>query len=325
MDIALATAALVPGAVSLSLATGPRCRAIAPRELPSALIGTLAFTSADLGLAALTCKCIPGWGAPSLGPMAAALISGETCQGISRADAIASLLTPHWQNFVGLVFLAIATWFTGWSVGHIHRRLLRVIALGDGDAASLEDPRSDFGRSFDAALSFLGLQFVAEARGASYWLVVKEMARLVTGSRSELEVFADITQGDDSTLFAGRVIQVIAASTGAVHSVVLRDARRYRRGSYGERDELGNTRVFRKPEWRFIGASEAFFLRGDNIHNISYRIYGDPSRGGFEKKQIGEWKGDVPTAVLKAAKVKSETRGQVETSEGDQASNPEEV
>jgi len=93
------------------------------------------------------------------------------------------------------------------------------------------------------------------------------------------EVFADITEGVESTLYAGQVLQVIGDNSGDVQSVVLQGARRYRRDRFAPIGKYGAPKLVRRGAWVKIGDSEAFYMAGAEIHNISYRVYRDAAKG----------------------------------------------
>jgi hypothetical protein len=298
LELALTTLLLLPGVVSLALATGPRCRAIAPRDLPAALVATLGFALLNCALTVLACKL--SWGAPRLGSMAAALLTGKEVEGLTRESVLQSLFEPRWQHIVGLLYLTAFTWATGRLSAVLYVRLLRLLALQDIGGLGIQDQRSRFGRFVDDLLDRLGFTHLAIARGASYWLVVEQSARLLADKQPE--VYADISQGDTSTLFAGQVAQVITSPSGETLSIVLKKARRYRRTVYSEPDSKGEKRVLKPSGWTKIGDSEAFYIRGENVHNISYRVYGDPARGGYFGATEGTRTWSLPEAVLNALK-----------------------
>ncbi len=228
--------------------------------------------------------------------MVAVLITGETHDNTTRGDVIEALCSFRWQNVLGLSFIGLTSWLTGWSAAGLYSRLLRIFALEDAANLGIADPRTRLGRCFDKLLMRLGVHHVAINRGASYWLVVQELARL--HSAGAIEVYADITQEPDATLFSGQVVQVIASPSGETHSIVLKKARRYRRTVYGEPGPDGKREILKGGGWVEIGDSEAFYMRGENVYNISYRIYGDPARGGYVKKK-GTW---IDSDVLEALK-----------------------
>lgn len=296
MELALTTILMLPGVVSLALATRPRCRAIAPRDLPAALVAIIGFTVANFALATAACKLT--WGAPRIGTMAAVLMTGTPHDKMTRELVLASILDFRWQNGLGLVYLLFFTWGTGQLGALLYTRLLRVLALRDIDVAGLKDQRSRLAIGVDRVLDWLGFTHLAMARGASYWLIVEQSAKLLANGQPE--VYADITQGDESTLFAGQVAQVITAPSGETHSIVLKKARRYRRRVYSEPNANGEKRVLEEGRWTTIGDSEAFYMRGESVNNISYRVYGDPARGGYTRVGEGEQTWELPQQVVEA-------------------------
>lgn len=284
MEFALTTLLLLPGVVSLAIATGRRNRAVAPRDLPAAIAAILLFALLNFALAALCCSLHPG--VPRLGASVAALLTGETHDDVTRARAIASLFDCSQRNVFGFAYLLSATVLTGKLGAFVYDRLLQIIARNEATDVDFIDDRTWRGRFLDFVLVRSGITDFAIARGASYWLVIEQTARLLA---KEPQVYADVTQGADSTLFAGQVVQVITSRSGETLSVVLKKAQRYRRNVYGEVDPLTGKRPLLKPgRWTKIGDSEAFYLRGDTVQNISYRIYGDPSRGGFRREVRGK-------------------------------------
>lgn len=291
MELALTTLLLLPGVVSLAIATGPGSRTIAPRDLPTALIAIVAFALVNFCAAALLYKIFCG--APNLGSSIAVLLTGDAHDGLTREAVIAGFFELSVPNAGRFVFLGLATLGTGLGGERLYLRLLQIIARREFANIIAGDDRTRVGKFCDAWLESLGLAQAALARGASYWLIVEQAAKLL--ALEEPEVYADITQGEDATLFAGQVVQVITSRSGETLSVVLKKAQRYRRNVYGEFDpKTGQRPVVQKASWQKIGDSEAFYLRGDCIRNISYRIYGDPARGGYkrEKRDGSDWSVD---------------------------------
>lgn len=198
----------------------------------------------------------------------------------------------------------MATLTTGLFGEWFYERLLRVIARREARGLSISDRRTTLGRCFDKVLSVLGVTNLVIARGASYWLIVEQTAKLIADK--EPEVYADVTQGDDSTLFAGQVAQVITSRSGETHSVVLKKARRYRRNTYGPTDPAtGEASILKAGGWKKIGDSEASYLRGDTVQNISYRIYGDPMRGGYRRSTHDGLTWTIPEFLVEALKRRS--------------------
>lgn len=215
----------------------------------------------------------------------AALVGGDA-PGITRAEVLTSLLELRWQNVLALLYLALASFLTGRAGAWLYDRLLQILARAERLTFDIPDNRTPFWRRFDKALDSLGVTHLVIARGASFWLVIRQAAKL-RGEKVP-EVYADVTQGDGETLYAGRVSQVICDRSGEPLSIVLKATKRYRRAVYTDPDADGKRREVREAKWTAILDTEAFFMRGENVHNISYRYFGDHARGGYSRQRTEE-------------------------------------
>lgn len=254
----------------------------------------MGFAVTNFVIAVTLYRCV--YDAPFFGAKMAALVTGESYQWHTQQNIIAAAFDAPWRLLVGVLCLGLASIATGACGACAYVYLLRMLARKHSPELA-KRKRWPGLKSFDAALDWCGATNLAMVRGASYWLVTEQAAKLRSG---ESQVYADVMQGDRWKLYTGKVIQVIGSRAGETISVLLEGARRYHfvKEIKEEIDpETGKPRVI--PEgWTKISDSEAFYMRGEEIHNISYRIYGDLARGGYTREPLGNQNWFIPPSML---------------------------
>ncbi len=262
-------------------------------------MGTLAFAITNFVVAVAVYRLI--YDAPFFGAKIAALVIGKPYQQFTQQNVVADAFDAPGRLLVGAICVGAASVATGACGAYAYTHLLRVLARSHSPELARDDTRFAPLKWMDAVLKKCGATNLVMARGASYWLVVEQAAELRSGADDEGQVYADIVQGDRWKLYTGKVNQVIASRAGETISVLLESARRYRFEEVGDDIDpaTGKKRIVKTEGWTKISDSEAFYMRGENIHNISYRVYGDLARGGYTREHLGTLDWIIPARMLR--------------------------